>query len=406
MILVFVHGWSVTNTDTYGNLPEAVAAQAARFGIQLDIQHIWLGRYLSFYDEIRMSDVVRAFQQALTEQLGIPQRNKKFSCITHSTGGPVVRSWLDKYYGKDHLAESPLEHLIMLAPANHGSALAQLGKKRIGRLKSWFSGIEPGQRILDWLELGSDEQLALNRKWLDYPTFGEHNTFYPVVLTGQDIDSKLYDHLNSYTGEEGSDGVVRVAAANLNYRWVKLVETEERLPIADEVRLKLRPEAMKTSPLVPLGIIPDVSHSGDKMGIMKSVDAADTVESKPVLKWIIETLKVSDTSSYRQLILSLQDLTKKSHEAALTRKDEDERIPHCSMIVFRMTDDTGQPLEDYDTYFLGGAELSRDKLPKGFFIDRQRNSRSINTVTYFFNDDKLAEIEGGRLGLRVYARPQ
>jgi hypothetical protein len=28
----------------------------------------------------------------------------------------------------------------MLAPANFGSALAQLGKNRVGRLKSWFEG--------------------------------------------------------------------------------------------------------------------------------------------------------------------------------------------------------------------------------------------------------------------------
>eukprot|EP01031_Cornospumella_fuschlensis_P043536 gene43536-53229_t len=43
----------------------------------------------------------------------------------------------------------------MLAPANFGSALAQLGKGRVGRLKAWFSGVEPGQGVLDWLELGS-----------------------------------------------------------------------------------------------------------------------------------------------------------------------------------------------------------------------------------------------------------
>jgi len=36
------------------------------------------------------------------------------------------------------------------------------------------------------------------------------------------IDRKLYDHLNSYTGEKGSDGVVRAAAANLNFGLVEL----------------------------------------------------------------------------------------------------------------------------------------------------------------------------------------
>ena len=48
-----------------------------------------------------------------------------------------------------------MSHLIMLAPANYGSALAQLGKQRLSRIKSWFEGVEPGQGVLDWLELGS-----------------------------------------------------------------------------------------------------------------------------------------------------------------------------------------------------------------------------------------------------------
>lgn len=66
--------------------------------------------------------------------------NTEFSCITHSTGGPVVRAWVERFFGADRLSNLPLKHLIMLAPANHGSALAQLGKARVGRIKS------PGRR--------------------------------------------------------------------------------------------------------------------------------------------------------------------------------------------------------------------------------------------------------------------
>lgn len=56
----------------------------------------------------------------------------------------------------------------MLAPANHGSSLAALGSSRVGRLKSWFDGVEPGTGILEWLELGSEEGRTLNHQWLDY----------------------------------------------------------------------------------------------------------------------------------------------------------------------------------------------------------------------------------------------
>jgi len=102
MQLIFVHGWSVTNTDTYGELPEAVHRASGEYDINLDIQHLHLGKYISFHDEVSMDDVARAMHQAL---LDLPANSdgiiKSFSCITHSTGGPVVRSWVDRFYGKD-----------------------------------------------------------------------------------------------------------------------------------------------------------------------------------------------------------------------------------------------------------------------------------------------------------------
>ena len=146
--LVFVHGWSVTSKDTYGELPEAVSAAAADAGIRVQMKDVFLGRYISFRDEVTVDDIVLAMEHAVrTDLKGV----KRFSCITHSTGGPLVRRWVDAYYGPKRLNECPLDHLIMLAPANHGSALAILGKSRIGGIKSWFQGVEPGQGILDWL---------------------------------------------------------------------------------------------------------------------------------------------------------------------------------------------------------------------------------------------------------------
>jgi hypothetical protein len=49
-----------------------------------------------------------------------------------------------------------MSHLIMLAPANYGSALAQLGKGRLSRLKFWFGGLEPGQGVLTGLNSSSE----------------------------------------------------------------------------------------------------------------------------------------------------------------------------------------------------------------------------------------------------------
>lgn len=60
MKLLMVHGWSVTSTDTYGGLPEALVKWAPT-GLALDITHIYLGRYISFVDEVRMDDLTQAF---------------------------------------------------------------------------------------------------------------------------------------------------------------------------------------------------------------------------------------------------------------------------------------------------------------------------------------------------------
>ena len=59
-LLVFVHGWSVTSTGTYGELPARLQAEAARAGGPgLDIAHVYLGQYVSFRDEVRVEDVAR-----------------------------------------------------------------------------------------------------------------------------------------------------------------------------------------------------------------------------------------------------------------------------------------------------------------------------------------------------------
>ena len=128
MHLIFVHGWSVTHTDSYGSLPESLSASARQQNLQLDIDHIHLGKYVSFHDEVTLDDIAQALNQALSELPGNAAGIAPFSCITHSTGGPVVRHWVDRYYGPRKLGELPLRHLVMLAPANHGSSLAIPGK--------------------------------------------------------------------------------------------------------------------------------------------------------------------------------------------------------------------------------------------------------------------------------------
>lgn len=438
-VLVFVHGWSVTNTDTYGGLPKRLQAEASRAGMEVVLKEIFLGRYISFHDEVRLPDISRAFASAIEDQLaGVLKDGTRFVCITHSTGGPVIRDWWHRYY-QDVPASGvcPMSHLIMLAPANYGSALAQLGKGRLSRMKSWFGGVEPGQGVLDWLELGSAESWELNTAWIgsDGSQIGARGVF-PFVLTGQSIDRAIYDNLNTYTGECGSDGVVRVAGANLCGQYIRLVQQKPKKKPRKKARDKiewiapgLKVESYVEAPKTALCVISGKSHSGKKMGIMRSVrKGLNDKKSREIVDAILACIKVKSKTQYNQLS------NRFALETAAVQKQEQLEVDRnlflsntyfindkYSMVVFRVRDHEGHPVTDYDLILTAGINSDPNHLPRGFFVDKQRNRVHPETITYYFNhdimkgskevrneDDEVLRktIQGsGMLGFKVIPRP-
>lgn len=408
MNLIFIHGWSVTHTDTYGDLPQVLTAGAPDHGLNLRFIDLHLGRYISFHNEVRMDDVVRALDQALRDTLpdaagGIAP----FSCITHSTGGPVVRCWVERYYGAGELAECPLRHLVMLAPANHGSALAALGSARVGRLKSWIGGVEPGTGILRWLELGSSESRRLNHAWLHYKVLTPGSKFRPFVLTGETIDKKLYDHVNRYTGEVGSDGVVRVAAANLHHRWLPVKESARTVTMHEvfdedgkprEAQLLVTDGPLETAEKCPFYIVPGASHSGDKIGIMRSPTLKNATK-KPVVGAILDALSVTTKAAYEEL----QDKWDAANAATPGQPTRGKRF---FQLVVSVMDDEGFPVTDYDFILLAGEQYDPDKLPKGFCIDKQANQHARHTITFYLDFDRMMAVRDGKFGFRLLGRPQ
>lgn len=377
--LVFVHGWSVTNTSTYGALPGQLQAQAHAAGIALDVADIWLSEYVSFDDAVTMPDVVRAFDHALRD---LHLQDASFACITHSTGGPVVREWLRAQRERPGAFSTiRLSHLMMLAPANFGSALAQLGKGVIGRLRAWAGGVEPGQRILDWLELGSAESLSLNLDHIHGDDPAERGQFL-FVLTGDRPDRSLYDHLNSYTGEDGSDGVVRMAAANLNARHAVLARQDR----GDDGALALN---VSTAPRTAFKLVPGASHSGNKQGVMASAPAA-TVDA------LLRCMQVRDASSYRALCNAF-DVENAQRDAQRVEMESAGPFParvHIhdprSMLIVRLTDEGGEPLTGARWLLKAGAAPNPDWMPQGFMLDRQANSHQGHVVTFLLNHSLLA----------------
>ena len=396
LLLVFVHGYSVTNLDTYGELPLRLRNEALAKGFEVKIENIYLGRYISFNDEVRIDDVSRAMQLAVQEQIPTGTR---FICITHSTGGPVVRNWWRLFYESLN-STCPMSHLIMLAPANHGSTLAQLGKTRLSRVKSWFDGVEPGQKILDWLELGSNEAWQLNIDWI--LNGGKHISekgIFPFVLTGQDIDRKLYDHINSYTGELGSDGVVRVASANLNSRYIKLKQQIPQRVNNNLSAINLEVADHYEAPQTALRILSKKSHSGDTMGIMRSVlkESSDQNNAETISA-IFDCIAVTSSQDYTNLCQIFSSQTESVQKNFLV-ETEKKLLKNTSyihdrycMVIFRLQDSEGYPVTNFDLVLTGPGN-DPDMLPAGFFADRQCNRLNSNTITYFFNYDVMVGAE-------------
>lgn len=423
LLLVFVHGYSVSNLDTYGELPLRLKNEGQSRGLDIRIENIFLGRYISFNDEVRLDDVARAMQEAVENQIPV---NQRFVCITHSTGGPVVRNWWHLFYRNTKLS-CPMSHLIMLAPANFGSALAQLGKTRLSRVKSWFDGVEPGQKILDWLELGSTEAWNINTDWIvNGSRYISENNVFPFVITGQHIDHKLYDHINAYTGEAGSDGVIRVAAANLNARYIKLNQQNLYKKGAKLVAPELEVSEFVEAPFTPLRVLSGKSHSGDDMGIMKSVKKEQTdTRSREIIQAVFDCIRVKTDQEYRAMYTTFTAQTEqvqKQDQVEIEKKLLKTNIyfhDRYSMIIFRLKDSEGYPVSNFDLIFTGPGN-DPDMLPKGFFVDRQFNKTNGFTLTYYFNYDVMvgapAVIHNGKelrrafpgidcLGLIIKPRP-
>lgn len=431
-VVVFVHGWSVSDTRTYGGLPERLAAESSSAGLAIDVRQIFLGKYVSFRDEVRVEDLARGFEAAVRRELGgLVKRGDRFACITHSTGGPVVREWW-KRHCVDLDRRCPMSHLVMLAPANFGSALSQLGKGRISRIKNWFHGVEPGSGVLDWLELGSPEARELNLDWIRHGAgrIGARGVF-PFVLTGQTIDRRMYDHLVPLTAEIGSDGVVRAASANLNAGYVRL---EQQAPQAVRGKRgkfaapRLKMTETIDAPPVAFRLIPGCSHSGPSKGIQRSVrKTAGHPKGAETVQAILRCLRVKGKRDYDALRLHFE---RESHEVERRERVEiDDRvllpdshfIHDChAMVIVRVEDERGFPIAEADLILTGGREHDPNHLPKGFLSHVQRNRRHAGTLTYFFNHDVmagcLAATEGertfrdalpgvGYLGLQLQPRP-
>jgi len=133
--------------------------------------HVFLLNYDSLDDESRFED----FADKLDEDYHKLFNGERIDVACHSTGALVARAWLRLHYRRQVAAgakapASPVEHLLMFAPANFGSDLARLGQSFLGKFRSTFFNsnhqredfMESGRVVLQGLEPASPFQWSLS----------------------------------------------------------------------------------------------------------------------------------------------------------------------------------------------------------------------------------------------------
>lgn len=370
MDIVLVHGYNVTSTSTYGHLPARLKEAGHA------VKNVYLAKYVTLDNEVTLGDVVAGMQAALEDLYGANLAKKRFACVTHSTGGLVARAWIAEHYAKD-IDACPMSHLIMLAPPNHGSRLATLGKSRLSRLRGYF-GVEPGLRILDALELGSAAQREVDLVWMEKKLHAAPR-FFPAVISGQYIDPKLWDVVVPATREPGSDGVVRLASANLNTRRFSIAASGSGLQVMGGNFFFVPPRA---------------AHS-DEFGVMKGIPRRG---DHPVWEAIQDLLSVTTRRRYQLLEAAYAVKTFAAQRRA--RDLDNVSMPRFGQIAFRITDDRGHAPDDYVIEFFDDA---RPDVPfrVSEIVHKHKNDRSPNHLLFYICADGLARHLKGGLGFRV-----
>lgn len=326
--IVLLHGYS-SSADNLHAWRDALGARG------FETKDIRLVDYVSLSNEITIKDIAEGFDRALREQAGLPG-DAEFDVIAHSTGSLVIREWLVSYAGRARR----VKHLIGLAPANFGSPMAHRGRSVMGAVMKGIhndpSGpdfLEPGDRVLAGLELGSEFTWNLAHRDLlaAPPSAGDDaaeakpiysldgDTPYPFVFIGLE----RYPFKSFVIREHGYDGTVRWAGAALNTRKLEidLTRQAEAADRAGAVR-----EQPRASADIPLVLVDGLDHGT----IMK--------QPEKLIDMVVEALAVEDRPAYAAWRLKHPTLTPEQ------LGDPPER---WQQLVVRVVDERGDAVPDY-----------------------------------------------------------
>jgi hypothetical protein len=225
-----------------------------------------------------------------------------------------------------------------------------------------------GTQILKSLELGSrhsweaNSVLLTDRSWLK-------QGIRPYCLTGDRVRRDVFkSRIFPAAYEKGSDGVVRVAAGNLNFRRYRLDARTRRFRKLGEVSG------------IPFAALARYEHSGPGRGIMNSITTrADPSKDKyRNLRLILDCLRVGNARDYRNVNNLLARATRETRN----------RKPAFAQLDLWFRDDTGAAIGDYAWEL--GAYVAGTEKPSRTIAHTHRNRVDGSHFTVFID---LAEFE-------------
>lgn len=454
--ILLVHGYSAESAQntaqslaaTFGDLPAQLRQELQKRGDPAPIVDINISRYISMDDGVDLDDISLAFDRALREQ-PFYQTQKTFNAIIHSTGALVVRNWVRRF-SRDHDPDrSPCRRIIHLAGANLGSGWAHIGESLLAKWLRYIGegGQERGMAVLEGLELGSAWSIDLHRHFLSVGNrMWEEYGVQEFSLVGSQCPPDWMLVPFRYGKEDGSDGVVRVSASNLNFNYLRIAPARPLYAIdwaaasdwaQDTVTRSVQHQTAAFADgevfaggyyalaeqniagvdrlAIPFGIPYSTAHSTATIGIVYGLEnranviphVADALlcdGSDAARQQLIASFDAATTLS-DQTIIGGNAATGESHPSLIRRLLNDAEhlagvidryltVPEAqydrhAQVIVRVFDQNGKPINDSAIHFNSlGGDGTPDLLINALFEDTHVNNAAPNTTTFYLRVGK------------------
>jgi hypothetical protein len=243
-----------------------------------------------------------------------------------------------------------------------------------------------------------------------------HYGVYESVMVGSQADPGWFMAPIRYAKEDGSDGVVRVSASNLNFNYVRFEPTATARRLTwDEVRAQVdlaqsgdshkmgRRQLYKVAeesrpgvggrPEIPFAILDHCAHSGDT-GVVTGLGPRKQL--LPLLDSALKATPDSWSGLRGEFMRATRDtygsVRERQSEAKSTRLLEDAMAQYegHAQVIVRLRDQDGRPVRHSGVFFDNVTDGPARSLPFVKLVeDKHVNELTPNIATLYLRTDKF-----------------